>query len=303
MPETSTAGGGHPATRLTPEAFERLAIGLRPQLHRYCARMTGSAVDGEDVLQEALLKAVEALPRTEPLTHPEGWLFRIAHNAALDFVRRKQRFDATYADEDISMIAAPEVAMPPAAAASLRVFMRLATQQRSAIILRDVLGYSVQETADIIGNSLPATKAAIQRGRLRLQQIAGEPDEAPVPALGDADTRRLRAYVDSFNARDFDAVRAMLADDVRLELVNRLRAEGKGRVGDYFHRYSLSRDWVCGPGFVDGRPAVLMFDANDPGSRPSNFVLLDWLDDRVLSIRDFRFARYTLEVAEVRGLD
>ena len=53
--------------------------------------MTGSVIDGEDVVQEALIKAVEALPDAGSIAHPEGWLFRIAHNAALDFLRRRAR--------------------------------------------------------------------------------------------------------------------------------------------------------------------------------------------------------------------
>ena len=72
-------------------AFDRLLRDLRPKLHRYCARMTGSVVDGEDVIRDALVKAMEAFPQAGPLDNPEDWLFRIAHNAALDFLRRRAR--------------------------------------------------------------------------------------------------------------------------------------------------------------------------------------------------------------------
>jgi RNA polymerase sigma-70 factor, ECF subfamily len=68
---------------------EQLLGELRPRLHRYCARMTGSVVDGEDVVQETMLKAMEAA--AQPIANPEGWLFRIAHHAALDFLRRRAR--------------------------------------------------------------------------------------------------------------------------------------------------------------------------------------------------------------------
>ena len=64
-----------------PTHIERLFAELRPKLHRYCARMTGSVIDGEDVVQEVLMLAIEALPRMGKLANPEGWLFRIAHNA------------------------------------------------------------------------------------------------------------------------------------------------------------------------------------------------------------------------------
>src|SRR5216683_6846887 len=85
-------------------AFERLLGDLRPKLHRYCARMTGSVIDGEDVIQEALVKAIDAFPTAEPIANLEGWLFRIAHNAALDFLRRRARQEALRSDEDPEMI-------------------------------------------------------------------------------------------------------------------------------------------------------------------------------------------------------
>src|SRR5437868_12229940 len=71
--------------------IERLLAAMRPRLHRYCARMVGSVIDGEDVLQDALIKAVEAQAAIGNVGNPEGWLFRIAHNTALHFVRRRNR--------------------------------------------------------------------------------------------------------------------------------------------------------------------------------------------------------------------
>ena len=74
----------------TPD-IDALLVAMRPKLHRYCARMVGSVIDGEDVLQDALIKAVEAFASAGPIGNPEGWLFRIAHNTALDFLRRRNR--------------------------------------------------------------------------------------------------------------------------------------------------------------------------------------------------------------------
>jgi len=105
--------------------------------------MTGSVVDGEDVVQEAFLKAIEASTRIESPTNPEAWLFRIAHNAALDFLRRRGRQEVSHPNEDLDVIPAPVDTMRDReiAAASLRIFMRLPVTQRSTIILKDVLGY------------------------------------------------------------------------------------------------------------------------------------------------------------------
>src|SRR5712675_2825799 len=144
---------------------------MRPKLHRYCARMVGSAIDGEDVLQDALIKAVEALASVGPVGNPEGWLFRIAHNTALDFLRRRNRQQALRSAEEVDMIAdeADAVASRQIASASLRTFMRLPVAQRASVILMDVLGCSLQEICEIMDCSLPAAKAALHRGRARLR--------------------------------------------------------------------------------------------------------------------------------------
>ena len=295
--------GPTPGAQSAPprKPIEQLLGELRPRLHRYCARMTGSVIDGEDVVQETMLKAIEAAPAAAPIANPEGWLFRIAHNAALDFIRRRSRDQAQLADEELDTIAAMKnvVEDRQIAAASLRTFMRLPVAQRSSVILSDVLGHSLREISEIIGVSFPSTKAALQRGRDRLRALAAQADEAPAPALAEQERTRLKTYVELFNAHDFDAIRAMLAEDVRLDVVNRVRLDGKQSVAPYFGNYATRPYWRFLVGFVDGVPAVLVYDADDPDQRLKYFVLLDWSGDRIIAIRDFVFARYAIEDAEV----
>jgi len=298
-------GTSAPAAAGAGAGFERLLTDLRPKLHRYCARMTGSVIDGEDVVQEALAKALEASAKAGPIANPEGWLFRIAHNAALDFLRRRARREAAHSDEDPNMIVDPRspIRDRQIAAAGLRTFMRLPAAQRSAVVLMDVLGYSLQEIGGVLGASIPAVKAALHRGRARLRELADEPDDRAPPVLAEPQRSLLAAYVERFNARDFDAIRDMLADEVRLELVARTRMNGRSEVGTYLHNYAGTEDWHFVSGFVDGRPAAVARDPGDPAGKPSYFVLLEWGDDRLLTIRDFRYARYAMEGADVLVLD
>lgn len=282
-------------------AFDRRLGELRPKLHRYCARMTGSVIDGEDVVQEALVKAINAFPNAGPVADLDGWLFRIAHNAALDFLRRRRRYEAIHSNEESEMIAAlvNPVSDRQAAEASLTTFMRLPVTQRSCVILMDVLGYSLDEIGKVTSTSVPAVKAALNRGRRRLRELAKEPEDLSIPVLSEPERSLLAEYVDRFNARDFDAIRDMLADEVRLELVNRTRMRGRGEVGRYFHNYANVDDWHFVPGLVDRRPALLVRDPRDPSGAPAYFVLLKWAERKLSDIRDFRHARYVIEGAEV----
>lgn len=275
--------------------------GLRPKLHRYCARMVGSAADGEDVVQDAMIKAYNALPSVGVVDNLEGWLFRIAHNTALDFVRRRARAPETQNEDTLDRVAAPDAPYQgdEVVATSLRTFMRLPALQRSTVILKDVLGHSLDEITSIIDASTPAAKSALQRGRLRLRELAIEPEDAALPQLSDAMRARLTAYVDGFIAGDFDAVRAMLADEVKLDLVARLQKQGKSEVGEYFDRYAASRQWAFAPGVVDGRTAMLVYDREVSLATPAYFVTVDFDGDRVVSIHDFLFARYAMEGVEI----
>jgi RNA polymerase sigma-70 factor, ECF subfamily len=285
---------------MTDPVFEQLLVDLRPKLHRYCARMTGSVIDGEDVLQEALVKAVRARARSGEIGQPERWLFRIAHNAALDFLRRRARVDARLSNEDPEMIVDPneELPDPELLSTSLRTFMRLPRVQRSSVILMDVLGYSLSEIGAIIDASLPAVKSALHRGRTRLHELANEPDDVAPPALSPTERTLLAAYIDRFNARDYDAVRGMLADEVRLDLVNRTQLNGRAEVGRYFTNYAQASPRRCELGFVDGHPAMLVYLAEAPAAL-AYFVVLDWQGSNVERIRDFLYAPYALDGATI----
>ena len=266
--------------------------------------MTGSAVDGEDIVQDALIKALAALPNVGVLDNPEGWLFRIAHNTALDFLRRRARGPMMQNHEALDMIAAPDFPDQhyEVAAMSLRTFMRLPALQRSAVILKDVLGHSLEEVASITGASEGAAKSALQRGRVRLREFAREPADVSLPMLSDGMRARLIKYVEGFKTGDFDTVRAMLADDVKLDLVAKLRKRGKSEVGEYYAAYAAAKQWAYTAGVVDGRAAMLVYDREISLEMPAYFVALDFDGDRVVSIHDFLFARYAMDGIDLSPL-
>jgi len=282
------------------DEFDSLLANLRPKLHRYCARMTGSVIDGEDVLQEALVKAIEAFGAGAPIRNPEGWLFRIAHNAALDFLRARARADRNFSEGDPDMMAdtVNPVEDREIVAASLHSFMRLPASQRSSVILMDVLGYSLDQIGEITAMTVPGIKAALHRGRARLRELAAAPDDKPLPQLGARERALLSTYVDRFNARDLDGFRNLLAEEVKLEVVTRFKRQGRADVGTYVSRYIGLNDWRLLPGLVEGRPAALVVDPADASAKPVYFVLLDFSAGHVTDIMDFRYARYIMDGAE-----
>ncbi|MEH6403780.1 MAG: sigma-70 family RNA polymerase sigma factor [Sneathiella sp.] len=269
---------------------------LRPELHRYCARMTGSVVDGEDILQETLLKASRALSRGIVVEQPRAWLFRIAHNTALNHFRSTRREMAM--KEEISH----ELTNDPFPKQStvkdtLRPFLHLTPKQRSTVILRDVLGYSASEVAQLTKSTVQSVKSALHRGRSILKDT--DPDEvAPLSPLNKYQKEQLAQYADFFNNHDFDRLRDMLSAEVRLQLVSRIDLSGKEEVSNYFGNYQKAEDWVMTPGLVEGKPAILVFDPTDPAGPLSYFVLVNFDTEKILTIRDFRYARYAIQDAQ-----
>lgn len=279
---------------MNDDEFELRLKALRPRLHRYCARMTGSTFAGEDVLQDSLIKALHARAQGTQVDNFEAWLYRIAHNTSLDFLRERSRNAVVPLTDDVEAAPLPEAYV---VAISFQTFVRLPELQRCAVILKDVLGHSIEEIASIAECSEAAAKSALQRGRAALRQLAQVADDARLPMMSDPDREKITAFVRLFRNGDFDAIRALLADDVKLDLVNRLRLEGRDKIAPYFTRYAEVTKWRFSLGAIEGRPVMLVFDGDAPVT-PSHVVLVDWHDDRIARIRDFLFAPYALEAVD-----
>jgi RNA polymerase sigma-70 factor (ECF subfamily) len=283
-----------PAMQEARDQFMELVDDVRPELHRYCARMTGSVFDGEDVVQETLAKAYYALGQMVTPPNLKPWLFRIAHNTAMDFLKRYERQHVEPV-ADVPERAEPDEAGvdPELVEAALTIFTELPPVQRSAAILKDVLGQTIEETADTMGTTPGAVKAALSRARANI---------ARTPRARVADSARpvaretlvtLHRYVDLFNAHDWDALRALLAAESRLEVVSRVQHPRAVDAGYYdrYAAYTKTQDLHAQAGFVDGVPVIAMFD--QPSSpNPAYFVLLEVSAGHISSIRDFRYVPY-----------
>ena len=278
-----------PPPELAParQKFLELIADIRPELHRYCARITGSVISGEDIVQDVIAKVFYEISMANELPPLRPLLFRVAHNAAIDFLRKYEQKHV----EPVAEIPEDQLiddADPMVLRAALASFLVLPIRQRSAVILKDVLGLTAQEIADATGTTVPAVKAALVRGRaaLRAELSKGSVD-APVQVRTE-ELAQLHRYVALFNARDWDGVRGLLADECRLDLVSQAARRGKA-VGQYFGRYALETELRFVAGALEGRPAIAVYRA---APTPEYFMLLEWEAGRVTAIRDFKYVPY-----------
>ena len=295
-------GNAPSARKFNRDDFPALSDELRPELHRYCARLTGSVFDGEDVVQDTLARAFAALQDLDELPPLRPWLFRIAHNRAIDLLRGRALRAADPMDAAVQQI--PDVDARGAEEALMRQeavrtavsrFVELPTTQRSAVILKDVLDHSLAEIAALLDLSIDAVKAHLARGRASLREInARAADPAPARPASAAATR----YAALFNARDWDGLRALLADDVRLDLSSKPLRVGAADVGVYFTVYGRMSDVRLVPAWTEGREVFAVFEGSD-AERPSYLVLIEWLGEQISVIRDFHYTRYVVESAAI----
>ncbi|MGB7123109.1 MAG: sigma-70 family RNA polymerase sigma factor [Bradyrhizobium sp.] len=274
---------------------------LRGELHRYCARLMGSVIDGEDVVQDALARALVALGEAEETPQLRPWLFRIAHNRALDLLRGRavRKEEPIEAASDIADEANPdpmEVLMrQEAVETAVSRFAELPLLQRSVVILKDVLDESLKDIAELLDLTVDAVKAHLARGRTRLREINAQ---AATLAATRPVSAAVARYVALFNAQNWDGLRALLADDVKLHQSTHPVRVGAADVGMFFTIYAKFEGVKLAPAWVEGREVIAVFE-NSADLKPSYFMWLDWRDGRISFIRDYRYARYIVNDAKL----
>jgi RNA polymerase sigma-70 factor, ECF subfamily len=277
-------------------AFLETVTQLRPRLHRYCSRMTGSVMDGEDVVQEALFEAYRKLDQFDDSRPLGPWLFRIAHNRCIDFLRRRnvrQKAETEVAAET------PESVMPiePSGAmldhAVEHLVISLPPKERACVLLKDVFDYSLEEIAELVDSTVNGVKAALSRGRSKLKTTKTPVKPRPVdPEV----TQLLQLYVERFNRHDWDGLRELISADARLRVADIY----SGRMSDapYFWTYERwAWPWKMAAGEVDGEPAVIILRRGVDAWEPHSAIRLDIVNHRVAHVTDYMHCPWILESA------
>jgi RNA polymerase sigma-70 factor (ECF subfamily) len=257
---------------------------LRGDLYRYCRFLTRTPWDAEDLVQDVLARAFVTLGgANEAPPNPRAWLFRVASNHWINQTKRWRRTVADGAEPTVE----PDLRGPREAAGSL--VGQLAPQERAALVLKEVFDFSLEEIAAALSTTTGAVKSALHRGRGKLV----EPDES---RIGVAPPPVLDAFCAAFNARDIDAITALLLEDVMLEFpglhTDFGREAARGALGaTMFHAFAfVAPEWRHGLAEASarfelrthrGEPLVIAWWRDDDGEAVRAFARLECADGRI----------------------
>jgi RNA polymerase sigma-70 factor (TIGR02960 family) len=265
------------------QAFVQLTAPLRRRLHAHCYRMLGSVHDADDALQETMLRGWRGIGGFEPRAELSSWFYRIATNVCLRMIERRHRLEQTTVDEHLQPY--PDLMLEPETPeleaerretiglAFIVAMQLLPPRQRATLVLRDVLGWSAREAADVLGISIAAANSALQRARERLdrEQRNGTFARVHRPADEHAQSALMRRFVDAWEAVDIDRLTALLADDALMTMPPEpMHLVGPAEIGGFFAtvpmdgRLELIR---LRPTTANGQPALAAY-VQDPSGGP-----------------------------------
>jgi RNA polymerase sigma-70 factor, ECF subfamily len=287
------------------QAFVQLTAPLRRRLHTHCYRMLGSVHDADDALQETMLRAWRSIGRFEPRAELSSWLYRIATNVCLRMIEQRGRREAEAIDgylqpypdallepETPELVAERRETIGLAFVAAMQL---LPPRQRAALILRDVLGWSAREAAELLGLSVAAANSALQRARERVAQERREGTLARFhqPADAGAEAAVVRRFIEAWEAVDIERLTALLVGDALMTMPPEpMHLVGPAQIGGFFAtvpmggRLDLIR---LLPARANGQPALAAYVQESPDEpyRAYGLMVFAVEGDRVAGITGF----------------
>jgi RNA polymerase sigma-70 factor (ECF subfamily) len=294
------------------DAYRRLVEPRQAELHAHCYRMLGSVHDAEDSLQEALLRAWRGIEHFADRSSLRTWLYRISTNTCLDAIAKRSKrvlpidFGPAADPHDSpgeplveSVWVEPYPDAPDASyeqresveLAFVAALQHLAPNQRAALILREVLGFSAQEVADALDTSVASVNSALQRARRTIdERLPEQSQQATLRALGDERVSALvERYMDALERGDVDAVVALLADDATWSMPPCPVWYRGEALATFLAEYPCRERWRHLPAHANGQVAVgcYMWDDAREGFYAAVLDVLTLRGDRVAAVTAF----------------
>jgi RNA polymerase sigma-70 factor, ECF subfamily len=302
------------------EAFRQLVEPYRKELQVHCYRILGSLADAEDLVQETLLAAWQGLDGFEERASLRSWLYRIATNRCLNWMRSRRRRpraeapgltveapeptrlgevmwlepypDALLADAEVEL--GPEARYEKREAISLAfitALQLLPPRQRVVLILRDVLGFRAAEVAEMVEVSEEAVTSALKRARATLSHGTSSPERPPAPCSSEEQCLLVR-LVDAFERGDVDGIISLLSDDAWIRMPPLpLEYQGRELARRFFATVAFreGRRYRLVPTRANGQPAfgVYLVDRTSGVAHAFGLFVLSLSDDKVSAVTRF----------------
>ena len=302
------------------EAFRLLTEPHRRELQAHCYRMLGSLQDAEDMVQNTLLAAWRGLAGYEARSSVRTWLYRIATNQCLNALRAAKRRPAKEVDittidlpepthmgeiawlepfPDVLLNGADSWALGPEARyeqqesislAFVTALQVLPVRQRAVLIIRDVLGYSAGEAAEMMDGTVASVNSALKRARVALRQRRQADDGVPLTPNSAAEQALVAKFVRAYQSGDVDALIDMLTEDVRLSMPPiPLEYHGREAVERFYTNVFRTRRYVLVPTRANGQPAFGAYLETDDGAtrRAAGLLVLSVAGHRIRGLTRF----------------
>jgi RNA polymerase sigma-70 factor (TIGR02960 family) len=304
-------------------AFGHLVSPFRAELRAHCYRMLGSLDDAEDVVQEALVRAWRGLARFEDRGSVRPWLYKIATNRCLSLIESRGRRalptdlgPETPVTETVWLQPWPSseahyLARESVELAFVAALQHLGARQRAVLVLREVLGFSAREVADLLDTTVASVNSALQRARRTVDSLTPESSQqATLHALGEDAVQELaERYTAAWERGDIAAIVAMLTEDAKFSMPPLTEwYQGHEAIGTFLTE-PMSTSWRFLPTRANGQLAfgTYMWNAERETYVPGGLDVLTLRGDRIAEVvsflnADFSFFGLPDELGPRRGL-